>query len=292
MVRPGPKSFGSFSFPADVQSFSSNFANAVPRTRRLPGLTGGWSDDGTRPAMQAIGNVSVSFRLRVYDRADMDAARDAVYAMYNYGLQKLVMQPTDLADDERFCYARVNNIRMSRDISGQDDLVQVVSCDFQVPDPRWYVNRYGGTYELGDGSDLGDSGAELGAGGLAQTAPDTGATTYTITNNGNAPTFLVVSIIPRAGADVVTPRVERIVSSEAVEWFEWSGRLTGVTEELFVDGRRQLVMAEGNNGFDDFDYETPEFMTLEPGDNSIKYSFTSQTGTIDIMFYYFDAYIY
>jgi hypothetical protein len=37
----GIVSFGDYDFPATLDQYNDNFANTVPRTKRLPGISGG-----------------------------------------------------------------------------------------------------------------------------------------------------------------------------------------------------------------------------------------------------------
>src|SRR5512134_2799678 len=112
-----------YTFPTIQAEFVTNFANLVPATARLPGLSGGFDDYGDDAAPSEIGRVTLNFTLVAYSRADMTARRDAVYAMAGWGQRRLWLRPTNHpTDPERWCNAKVNSIRMVERLDANTDL--------------------------------------------------------------------------------------------------------------------------------------------------------------------------
>jgi hypothetical protein len=155
---------GSQVFALDVtngiypQHYNDNFSNVVPRTMRLPGQSGGFSEFGNRVAPTEIGRITQSVILRSATIAGMDARRDAIKALVKWGERPLYFQPTDPNDDVWVCWARFNNISKPNNQAGHSDIYQNVTIEFQVDDPRWFApGTYTTTYS--DGSEYGE-GAE------------------------------------------------------------------------------------------------------------------------------------
>lgn len=282
----GVLTFGSYTFPATLAEFSDNFKDTTPQTVRLPGMDGGYNQDGDKTSNTAIGKVTVGFWLVAQSRAAMDDLRDAVGAMVEYGYQQLTYQPTDPADAVRFCWARVNYIGDSERKDEHTDLHQKVSITFQVPDPRWYV----GTalpWRLGDGHQIGDVGLTIGGGGTPETTVAAGTlTSDTITNNGNTTAIATVAIICGAAETCQNPIVRRRKNGEIVDEFQYLGTI-GNNGELYVSGRLQRASLDGDNIIGNlFTYEHPDFLRLEPGANTIEILF-SNAGDDATVYYWF-----
>lgn len=285
----GLVSFGDYTFPATLQEFNANFGNSVPTTVRLPGKDGGWSMDGGMPPPTEIGSVSVSFTLISDTRAGMDALIDALMAIVNYGLAKLIYQPTDATDDERFCYAYTNYAYISRRPADHTDLWQDVRIIFQVPDPRWLSGDYGGV-RIGDpGLEIDSPAAwDIGEGGYLVAASGT-STSATLTYHGNADTIAVVAIEPGTGDSCTNPIIERLNGTLVVDRVQWTGTVNA-GESLVIDGWKQAVTLDAVSSWDNVEYLHPDLLRLSPGVTGIRITFANAGDEANVTFYYHDAY--
>lgn len=286
-MRSGILRFGNYDFPPALGEYSTNFGDAVPKTIRLPGLDGGFSDDGDRAAQGEIGNVRMGFHLIAETREEMDAKRDAVKAMKQWGVQKLVMQPTDPRLPARFCWARINNITMGENKDKHTDLWQKVAIFFQVPDPKWLVPTYmppflDGQWTLGDSLLVGQGAYTFTASGVS--------TEVEVVQRGNADSIAVVSILPGAGDSCENPTVQRIVNGAILDEFKFIYvMLEG--EELIVDGQNQRAVLEGSNIFgSSFIYRTPYFLALAPGLNTLRVLFKNAGDEAVVRVWFYDVY--
>lgn len=286
----GVITFGSFTFPATLAEFEDNFADAVPHSQRLPGLDGGWNDDGEGRANTAVGRVTVGFWLVAQSRADMDDLRDAVAGMLESGLAQLTYQPTDPTDPPRFCWARVNYIRMGERKDAHTDLHQKVQVIFQVPDPHWLIGT-ATPWALGDGSSIGQSGLTLGGGGSPLIINASGTlTTTTLHQPGNAESIATVSLQTGAGQSCQNPTVQRVVEGNVVDAFAYTGPL-GPNQELTVSGRTQVVMLDGVSAFGpQFTYTHPDFLRLAPGDNTLLVRLAASEDSVTVKVWYYTTY--
>lgn len=276
--------FADYTF-SHIAELDDNFGDSVPQTQRLPGLDGGWSHDGDDPTPTTIGSVTLSCWLVAPTRAAMDTQRDALMRLVAMGLQRLVVQPTDPAADPRFCWARLNHIRMNERKDAHTDLWQKAQVIFHVPDPHWYTLGYGVDWQLGDGALLGDSGLELGSGAFVINASTT-LTSATLTHNGNATAIAAVSIQPPDGASCHNPRVQRVVDGQVVDEIAYSATLNA-GDEWIVDARRGLALLNGESAFGTkLRYLHPSFLRLAPGDNSLQVRFadSSNAATVRVWF--------
>ncbi len=274
--------FGDYTFPGTDLNFSPNFGDVVPRTGRLPGVDGGYDEYGSMPAPGEVGNITLSFKLVTRQRSAMPALRDEVLALLNMGKQVLRWTPEG-EDTFRFCWARVNNIRIAQQPSKQTGLSQSVVISFQVSAPTWqsYPHTglwfWDGTYNFdGTKSFLGLPQHNLTAG-----------TEFTITNNGTAPIFPILnfecrqSTVLRLGVWAESFGLQRISTSGAIlDAFIWSGQLKWLnshtnSNHLVVNCRAYTVVHEDNdvgniNSFANFWSQRAQFFRFEPGENLIR----------------------
>lgn len=263
--------FGAYTF-THVQTHSDNFRTARVNVQTMPGMSGGMSTDGIYPAPTSVGRVSLSFVLVANDRADMEAARDAVNALYEVGLQKLVKQPTDAGDAERYCFAYVETISIDEDKSKHTDIFQRVKITFVVPSPFWESAAYA-SYTLADGKDLND-GLTFANGSFAVSASGL-LTTTTLTNNGNAPAWCKVAVTCGVGQTCAMPTLQRLKNGAVADEVAYHGVLAA-GDEWFVDGKRQFAHLNGVNVIGGlFSYKTIDFLRLAPGANTINIRFSN-----------------
>lgn len=287
------KRFGDYTFPETIIQFNDNFANVVPQTVRLAGLDGGWNEDGTRRSPSQIGQVTLNLYHATQDESQMDALRDALRAVAQYGEQKLVYQPTN-GGRERFCRASLQYISDSRASEDTTRVLAQVSIYFQVMYPRWLDGQYlpatlGDGFDLSDGLTLGDNAFVINASGTE--------TSTTVTNEGNADALVRISVVPVDDGSCENTTIERIVSSAVVDQVRYEGVLTGageevnIPDELFIDGRRRIVELNAENAFNsNFSYLDRAFMRLAPGDNTIKVLFENSGDAATVRLWYAHTY--
>lgn len=272
--------FGDYVFPETVDSWHDNFGNAVPRTTRLPGIDGGYDEFGVGRAPTEIGKIDVGFWLFASDGDEMDAARDAVMAMADWGVQQLVIQPWG-ASAQRYAWARVNYIRLPEKAADCPDRQLRVTVTYQVADPYWYSDvgdvPIFGAAQYGRGFLYGGGGASIAAAGA-----ETLATLY---NFGNAFTFAKVTVIAGdSGCESVT--IERLVNDVVRDRVSWTDAL-GAGDVLVVDGRMAQVTLNGISNYGDaFNFLHPDWMRLMPGGNVVRVALgASDEATIQIRYY-------
>lgn len=286
-MSSGVLTFGSYTFGARLEEFYDNFSDMVPRTQRLPGLDGGFSQDGRGPSQSAIGQVTVGLRLVVDDPEDMDAARDAIRALPSKGLQKLVYQPTDAAAPTRYCWARVNYIRMSQNKAEQTDFWQKVQIIFQVPTPFWYVAdnwpwALDSGVDLDDGEVIGDNAIEVAASGAS--------TSQTLTNDGTAAAVCVISVQTGASQTCENVRIVRVVNGAYEDRVGYVGVIDN-SQELHLDGARGIAQLDGDHVYGGgLVYDHPAFLRLEPGANSIKILFKNGGDAATVKFWWLETF--
>lgn len=277
--------FGSYSFEDGVIQFSDNFLDLVPRTMRLPGLSGGYSEDGSAAAVQEIGNVSYQHMVRAAHRQEMRAKLDALRALIGYGQQRLTIQPAP-GDAERFCWANLNNIQISQNVNDQPAFSQAVQFNWQVTDPRWYSNTIGLAYwgepTWGDGSLWGGSNGGSVLSGLTNS--------LSITPGGNAPTRPVISVMTYAGQTVSNPTIQRLVNGQVVDQVSYTIVLTA-NQTLVIDCRAQRVTVQSLGAYGAaFATLRPErWFELQPGANSVKVLFGDAGDAARVRIGYYDA---
>lgn len=281
--RPGAY----YVFPAYQNSFRTNFGSAVPETQRFVGLNGGFDLFGVDPAPQEIGRITVAFTIVSTTREGMEAKRDELMKIRDWGVQRLYMQPSDPALSARWCYCRVNNISPPQQPDRQTDLWQPVTIDFQTSDPRWYTqNSAAATW--GDGFvRWGDAANKWG--GVPVNYSHSGTQTdFTITNNGSAitrPRF-VFSLNATSGQNI---RIQRLVNGVVEDEIRYAPTLAAFNF-FEVDTRAWSFKINGTELYStDWSFLHPDIFRLYPGANACRIlTDNSTTGTLGAS--WFDAY--
>ncbi len=270
--------FADYTFPQEALTISTNFGDLVPKTVRLPGVSGGYDEYGTMPAPGENGNISLSFTLVAQDPDDMQALKDAV--KYLASLGKKLFQWTPQGETvARFCWARVNSISIPEQPSEHSDLHQPVKMSFQVSSPTWESYAFSNLWYLDGSVDLD---GETNLVGLQQYNIVTGDE-QTITNDGTADTFPIFRFEVRdaIGVGATAFGLQRLSASGAVlDQFTWGGNLEwdpayANSNQLVVNCRTYEVIYENNavgnvNSFQYFDSLRAQFFRLAPGDNIIR----------------------
>lgn len=272
-----------YTFPDYQDDYRDTFNDLVPRTTRLPGADGGYDEYGEEPAPKAIGQVSVSFTLVANSRSQMTAKRDAVKAMDQWGVGRLYVQPSDPNLNERFAFARVNNINMPEKRDRHTDLHQPVTINYQVSDPYWYEL---GTeaWSWGDGTTWG---SRKWGGGAPSYACNGFETPVTLSVGGNAITLPRISLSVGAGKSVTNPRIERLENGVVRDYVQYPGTLFG-GDTLEINARASTVLLNDVAAYTSaFSYFDVDWFRLKPGDNDIRVKFGSATdeGTMIFRWY-------
>jgi len=275
-----------------VQTYSDNFKAATPRVDRLMGVSGGLSQYGRNPAQGEVGKVTLSFMLKAYDRSEMTAKRDAVNAMRWWGEQLLWLQTTNYPTEVmRFCRAVVNDIQMPEEPARHTDLHQRVTIIFQAADPRWLA--WPGTPWSWDDGTL--WGAKNWVTPRFSSTTINAASTIALTNNGNAPTPLIIRV--RAAANVTNFELGLLSDTGAiVSGFRYANTLASATSDLLtVDGEALSVLHDQRTGAgisSGYPFFTRlngnGFIQLPPGTSTLRVS-GSFSGNVALEIDYYDA---
>ncbi len=279
-------SYGSYDFGAIIGNFDTNFGQGAGQLRRLPGMDGGWDDLLDEPAETPPGRVTFDFYLVAENRADMDALRDEAKALTSYGLQRLEYTSLDADIATRYCYARCVDVRAAENKGKHTDLHQPVTVTFEVPDARWYKDRYA-SFKFGDGTTFGD-GALVGQGALRVECSGT-STQFSLVTDGNARTLVKVAITAGVGQSCENPKVRRIAAGVVVDEIAYTGVLSA-GDELFFDGRRHYAALNAVSVWDDLRYTHPALCRLEPGANEVRVLFANSGDAAAARFWYRDVY--
>lgn len=266
-------------------TYSDNFANLVPKTSRIFGMDGGFPEFGDDRPPSEIGSIRQALTLVSTTRAGMEAKRDALKQMADWGKQKLIMTPSSGGTD-RFCYATINSITVNRDEAANTDLWQPATIYWQVPYPRW--RTIGTESELWDGGKLWDDGTVWGGGGGFSASGL--VTDQTVTNNGKTTVQPRISVICGAGQTVTQPTIQRLVNGIVVDEVVYGGTLVA-GDTLEINCREWSVKLNNVDAYtSSFDFLHPAWFRLASGNNSIRVRQFNISGAATIQFAYYEEY--
>lgn len=278
------KRFGDYTFPENQISYSDNFRDLVTRTQRLLGAHGGFDALGYRRGLSEIGMVRAEFWLHFDNPSDATEQLDAIALMNDWGVRRLVMQPTDPSLGTRWCWARVNNQQASANVQDLPHRRMRVPLVFQVVDPFWY----------GEGNvPVWGSGIVWGGfvwGGTASQAVSGTTTDITYTNNGSAFTLPTITLTCGAGETVTDPVIQRLVDGTPVDEVSWVGTLVE-GDVLVIDAMQKAVTLNGSGDYANFDMLNADWMRLLPGDNTIRVQFANAGDACTFKFAFYARYI-
>lgn len=251
-----------------LETLSTNFAELVTRTQRLPFADGGFDQLGNGRSLSEIGTVRQQVVLVSDTREGMQAKRDALKAMADWGLGTLYYQPTDVGQAERWVRCRVNNVTMAEQTHMHSDLHQTATIVWQAAEPFWRTAGNGLTW--GGGSIWGNAAAIWG-GGSGTTI--TGSGTLTLTNSGNAYTQPSISIRPPTSQQVNGVTIRRVLNGRVEDEVRYDGVLAAL-DYLFIDTARLAVWLNGAWAYNElFTYKNASWLRLLPGSNSVTVTF-------------------
>ncbi len=273
---------------ANVQDWRANFADLVPRTKRLPYADGGVDllGDGRAPA--AIGMVQINFIIAADEDPDgMTALVDAAKEMADWGRGRLYLQPSDPTGDERWCSARVNNIGTPYSERRQSRIWQRVKLVFQVSDPHWYdVGTE--SWLWGDGSNWGS--VLWGGDAPAPQAVSGTQTDFTITTAGNATTFPRIIVSCGSGQSAADVSVQRVVQDEVLDEVLYSALLSD-GDQLVINCRELAVRLNGSDAYGpEFTFAHASWLRLLPGTNNMRVLMANSADAASLTFKYYEAY--
>lgn len=278
-----------YTFTPDNQiQLRDNFRDAVPRTSRLPGLSGGFDEYGIAPAPTEIGNVSVTFWLFADTNAEMQTHKENLGRMRSFGKRRLFKQPVDPLQDERYCEARINSIEINEAAGERPHNRLRVTVNFQVDNPFWLTQ---GTEapSYNDGSIYG-SGITYGGTPVVESLVGSD-NSFTLSPAGNEITYPRFVIEVPATKSASNIRIQRIVNSNVVDQVRYSGTLNA-GDMLEINCRSLSVWLNGTNAYsNDFEFSTSAWFRLIGGlDNSIRVLMDNPTDEIDLKIRYYEAY--
>ncbi|NUQ07326.1 MAG: phage tail family protein [Anaerolineae bacterium] len=230
-------------------SFGANMlsiVDGVPRTLRLPGMDGGYDLFGDSALPREVGQVRARFVVVAENAAAMAAARDAVLAMSGYGRARLVIEMH--GGDQRWNWAKVNSISLPTEHDAIADRFAEATVDFQCALPHWYSTN--------------DDSPQVEACSGA-------ATTFTVTNAGNAIAVPIITIDPGSAISGGLT-IQRLVSSEVADEIVYAAALIS-TDALIIDCPALSVTKNDADAYSTaFGADHSAWMRLLPGDNTIK----------------------
>ncbi len=260
------------------QKFTTNFGEQIVRTTRYPGLSGGLDEYGLSPGPGEIGVIWFTLTLVSYTRLGMEAFRDSIKSLGDLGVQKLVYQPMDTELPARWCYARINHLRIEQRFDQHTDLFQPVEMIFQVISPYWETQ--GNRPSWDDTLQWDDT--EL-WGGLPQvvTGPSTVYKTFSL--SGSAISYPVIQIIPRPGEELTGITI--LKHGTPTDSIELNGTYTD-SDPITINCFSSEVTIGGSPGYStEFEVTHPQWMRLNVGDNLISFSVVNG-GIADVYFLY------
>lgn len=270
-----------------LQGYDDNFGESNDITANFGGMDGTFLVDGSGAARKPEGQITQEMKLRAQTPEDMDAMRQDVLSLRGLGLQPLVYEQTDSSDALFFTYARVQ-VRAPRSEQNQSNLIQPVSLTFLVPDPYWYAASNGAilglTFLMGVST----------MGGTPTIINGSGAETDEVVSvSGTARTLVKITIEPDTGQSCENPIVQRIVDGQIHDQVSYTGTLTD-TDSLVIDPTNiagPTVLLNGSDAYDtDFDFKHLRWMSMLPGDNTIRVIFANPGDAADVTLDYFYTY--
>lgn len=257
-----------YTFPTTQETFSTNFRDALNRTSRIPGADGAMSEIGDGRPPSAVGRIQLTVVLVARTRPEMQALRDAIGEIRDWGMGRLFFQPEDTAQGERWAWCVVNNISMQEQFHLHTDLWQRVQLDFQAVDPFWY--RATGMSTWGAGSSVKWNTTSTRWGGGTPTAISGVNTTLTLTNNGNAYTLPQFSLYCAAGQTITNPIIRREKNGNVVDEVRFAGTLVA-GDTLYIDCWQQRIYLNSIPAYDArFTFRHAKWFRLDPGSNTIR----------------------
>lgn len=273
--------FGDYEFPSNSARGKDEAFNYREALQDMPTADGAWDhlgDDNYKDSAL----VEHRFWLEADSPTDLETAIDDFREAMHAGRQALYWRMED--GSVRWAWAKCVDIAMPTSRETREALP--VAVTFRVPEAYRYdlhaaSGALWGSFDWGDGTLWGGSVTTSFA--FSNTVTD-----ITVTNVGNAPALVVVTISCSAVQTANNVKVARRVSGVDVQYFQ-STRAISSSKALVVDCEDQSVEYDGSDDYSAFTIgsDQVEWLHLEPGDNSIRISCSSPSdaGTIEFDFY-------
>jgi hypothetical protein len=262
-------------------SYRDNFRNGVPRTTRLPGVSGGYDELGIKEAPSEIGNVSVDIWLLADTPQQMFLAKKTIGRLKSFGTTILTKQPVG-GGETMYCLAKLNNADWNEDARSTPYRHLRVSLDFQVTDPKW--RAAGTTGGIWDDGTLWDDGT-VWDGEDVSVAVSGVTTEFTITPDGNAVTFPTITFVCTTGQSASQLKIQRLVAGSVVDELSYSTTLVA-NDTLEINAETKTIKLNTVDAYGSaFNFKTAEWFRLFPGvDNAIrvKMGLAGDAGTISV----------
>lgn len=265
----GPVRFGdgehSYTFPYP-QDILDNFAETQAKLLQIPGMAGGFDVYGVGAAPGVGGQVRLKFNVYSSDPEDMTSLIDAARQMPGWGIQRLIVQPTDPLLPERWCWARAD-LKNPLDIR-RASVNQQIDVDFLVQSPYWYTQGtegpLWGTFKWGAKN----------WGATSTVHSLTSSTSFTITPGGNCQTLARIILRTTAAQGFYNPVIRRLVGGDIVDELVFTNTAILASSFLIINPRARRVK---HNWADWYPYMTarnPDWFRLDPGvENTITLNF-------------------
>jgi tail protein len=274
-----------YRFPERSQvEFSDNFRQIIEGIKAVIGKSGGVDQFGTGPALIRQGEVRVSFWLKdIASPLLMEAEMQAVNAMTEYGIAPLYRELDD--GTRQYCMARLSNAPETYTYRNFPEKRMQITLTFAVPDPFWRKEDTSGAIwgkaVWGSFTWGGASYTSVNASGKS--------TSTTITNNGNASIPVRIEVETSSIQTCQYPTIQRIKSGAVVEQVRWYDTVAA-SKKLHFDTARHRVTLQGVASYDALTSLTADWLTLEPGSDSLKILFENSTDAATVKIHYQESY--
>lgn len=274
-----------YTFPSESEvQAEDNFRDFTDTIKSVIGKHGG-VDQGN--AFAKDGQVKATFWLQDDDPATMATKIAAVGAMSDWGLMPLYRYVD--GQGTQYCHARLTNASQIYKYADRPEKRMRIPLTFDVPDPWWLKTNANGTVWGGSAKWGTAYGHTWGGGGYTSVSASGLVTSTTLTNNGNLTIPVRIQVECGGAQSCQFPKIQRIKIGAVVEevlWYETVGN----NKKLHIDTERQRVTLQGVARYDVLTIKTADWLTLEPGSNSIKILFENSGDAATVKFHYQEAY--
>lgn len=165
---------------------------------------------------------------------------------------------------------------------------QSMSVTFELDHPYWYATDDEPLY-LDTGWFL-DNGYLLDAGNVSTTTITSAITNWTLIYTGSVRNYKGhIVVVPRSGASLTSITIRNSTTDEQISWSD----SLAYSDELLFEMLTQSVLV--NNVGDYINFTSPAtqvgWLTLAPGNNTIKITSSGVSGIIDVYWYWSRSYL-
>lgn len=276
----GSRTYTFPSSPGD-QTFTTNFKNLVQQSSRIPGADGGVRQYGIGRSPSPYGSIQVTLYLVSSTPAGMQAKRDALNEIVDWGVGILY---DTLNGVDRWAVCSISDLTLTENRDKHTDLFQEARLSFDVPEPYWLTQ---GNQALWDGSNDWDSAIDWDGGSFTTI---TGSGTLAVTTSGSASTHARF-VAKVSGAQTFNQLlIQRLANNAIADEVILQTQMVQ-NDVIEIDPRRQWVLLNGNDKIANCDVLFPDWLRLLPAvSNSINILLDEASAAIDANVYYYDRY--